>query len=241
MSRRGPLIGVCGATGGGKSTVVGPLAGALGLSVWPERVHDNAFFGRYMADRGAWAFRAQVAFMLGALEDAASARASPQGGVVERPAAELFGVFAQDLQEAGHLIVDEVDLLKRLVTIGEQLCGVPDAMVMLHASADKLFARIRTRRRPGEERYTLADIERLTARYESWSLSWNRCPTIDVDTDEVDLRTRASVARLAGEVRRRLVDDVAEGATHGDRSSQLRFALRDDGDAVDTLRATGIE
>lgn len=204
MARRGALVAVCGATGAGKSTVVGSLAQVLGLRAWPERVDENPFFLRYMADRGAWALRAQLAFVLGALEDAAAARARPPGGVLERPAVELFGVFARDLQETSLLCTDEVRLLGRLVAIGEKLCGVPDVIVMLHASPAELLARIRARARPGEEMYQLADIVRLTERYEAWCLSWNRCPTIDVDTSVTDLRTRAGFTQLAREVSQRL-------------------------------------
>ncbi|HTC59981.1 MAG TPA: deoxynucleoside kinase [Solirubrobacteraceae bacterium] len=208
MTSRGVLVGVCGATGAGKSTTVGGLAAALGLRAWHERVDENDFFLRYMADRGSWALRAQVAFVLGAIEDAAAARASPLGGVVERPAVELFGVFAQDLQETSFLDEDEVRLLGRLVAIGEGMCGVPDVIVMLHASPAELFARIRARQRPGEESYKLSDIVRLTERYEAWSLSWDRCPRIDVDTSEIDLRTLASLRRLASEVRKHLEDAI---------------------------------
>lgn len=201
MASRGALVGVCGATGAGKSTIVGNLARALGLQAWPERVDENPFFIQYMADRATWALRAQLAFVLGALEDAAAARARPPGGVLQRPAVEILGVFVQDLQKSDLLRVDEVQLLGRLVEIGEELSGVPDVIVMLHASPAELLARIRARARAGEEAYQPADIVRLTERYEAWCVSWNRCPTIDVDTSAIDLRTRSGIARLASDVR----------------------------------------
>ena len=53
------------------------------------------------------------------------------------------------------------------MAIGEGMYGVPDVIVMLHASPAELFARIRARQRPGEESYKPSDIVRLTERYEA--------------------------------------------------------------------------
>jgi deoxyadenosine/deoxycytidine kinase len=196
-----PLIGVCGPIGAGKSTVVRGLAAALGLHPWCERVADNPFFERYMAAPAEWALRSQLAFLLGAVEDATAARHHPPGGVLERPAQEMFGVFVRDLHDAGLLGDDELHTLRRIVELGERLAGVPDLLIVLHGEPQRLLERIRTRARPGEDAYDLADLQRLGAAYDRWAKTWDRGPVIDVDATGRDLRSSEEIERLAAAVR----------------------------------------
>jgi deoxyguanosine kinase len=195
------LIGVCGPIGAGKSTVVHGLASALEFHPWCERVEDNPFFLRYMADPATWALRSQVAFLLGAVEDATAARHHPPGGVLERPAQEMFGVFVRDLHHAGLLDDDELHTLRRIVELGESLAGVPDLLIVLHGEPQRLLERIRTRARPGEEAYDLADMRRLGAVYDTWAKTWDRSPVIDVDATGRDLRSSEEIDRLAAAAR----------------------------------------
>jgi deoxyadenosine/deoxycytidine kinase len=192
-----PLIGVCGSIGSGKSTVAPVIASTLGFHPWLERVDANPFFGRYMADRTTWGMRSQLAFMVGALEDAAAARRNPPGGVLERPAQEMFGVFVRFLHEQGVLEPDEVRTLDRLLKLGEQLAAVPDVLVVLHADPQVVLERIRDRGRPGEDAYTLDDMRRLELTYLEWADGWSVSPVIEIDTNEVDLRVDSEVRRLA--------------------------------------------
>lgn len=55
----------------------------------------------------------QLAFMLGAIEDAVGARHTSPGSVLERPAQEMQGVFGRDLHENGLLDADEFGMLER--------------------------------------------------------------------------------------------------------------------------------
>jgi deoxyadenosine/deoxycytidine kinase len=195
------LIGVCGPIGAGKSTVVRGLAAALGFHPWLERVEDNPFFTRYTGDRATWALRSQLAFILGAVEDAAAARRQQPGGVLERPAQEMLGVFVRDLHDSGLLDDHEVRTLERIVEIGETLAGSPDLLIVLHGDAQRLLERIRARTRPGEEAYDLADMQRLEAAYDRWVNGWDRSPVIDVDATGHDLRRPEEIERLAAAAR----------------------------------------
>src|SRR4051794_25297576 len=143
------LIGVVGNTGSGKSLAADILAKGLGFRHFPERVDDNAFFTRFMVDPGAWAFRSQMAFMLGAVRDAAEARTSPRGAVIERPVEEMHGIFVLDQLRNGMLCADEAALLESVVGLGERLGGVPDLLVALTAPTTTLLQRIRSRGREG--------------------------------------------------------------------------------------------
>lgn len=195
------LIAVCGPIGAGKSTVVGGLAPALGFREWPERVDENPFFTRYVAARSTWALRSQLAFMLGAVEDAANARKEPPGGVLERPVQEMFGVFVRDLHHEGLLDDDELLTLRRLAELGERTAGVPDLLVVLRGDPDRLLERVQQRARPGEDAYDLATMQRLDRVYEEWMVSWDRSPVIEVDTTMRDLRRPDEMGRLAAAAR----------------------------------------
>jgi deoxyadenosine/deoxycytidine kinase len=196
-----PLVGVCGPIGAGKSMLVDRLAAALGFHPWPERSADNPFFASYARDRSTWAFRSQVAFILGAVEDAEAARRQPPGGVLERPAQEMLGVFVSDLHENGLLSHDELDVLTRVVELGEKLAGVPDLLIVLDGDPGRLLDRIRRRGARGDASYDLADMERLAAGYRDWRRGWKRCPVIDIDATSTDLRGTEEIHKLAARVR----------------------------------------
>ncbi len=196
-----PLVGVCGPVGAGKSMLVGGLAAALEFHPWPERTSDNPFFARFAKDRSAWAFHSQVAFILGAMEDADAARRRLPGGVLERPAQEMLCVFVADLYEEGLLSREELDVLTRAVALGEALAGVPDLLVVLGGDPERLLDRVRSRDAPGDKLYDLSDMRRLAARYEDWRGGWDRCPVVDVDTTSTDLRRPEEIDKLAARVR----------------------------------------
>jgi deoxyadenosine/deoxycytidine kinase len=196
-----PLVAVCGPIASGKSTVIEALAGALSFRAWPERVEENPFFERYCASPTDWALRSQLAFMLGAVEDAVAARRHPPGGVIERPVQEMFGVFVEDMCARGVLAADERDVLRRLARLGESLAGPPDVLVVLDADPEELLARVHARARPGEEAYDLAFFRSLQRSYAHWAGWWNQSPVIHVDAARRDLRHADQVAGLAGEVK----------------------------------------
>ena len=83
------------------------------------------------------------------------------------------------------------------------------------AAPETLLARIRARRYVDENAYTLGDLQRLTAAYDSWLSGWERCPVLQVDVDLRDLREPAEITTLAAEVRA-----VLRGRRSSDRSSR---------------------
>lgn len=196
-----PLIGLVGLVGAGKSTIVAPLAAALGLRAWPERVGDNPFFPRFLDDRPAWAFRSQTAFIANAVEDAAMARRSGAGGVIERPPQEMLGVFGRALNDEQLIDQDELGVLAKIVALGELLGCAPDMLVALRATPETLLARTRARRSGDEEAYGLDDLRRLAVAYDGWLRTWDRGPVLEVDAEARDLRDPEELHTLADEVR----------------------------------------
>jgi deoxyguanosine kinase len=196
-----PIIGICGPVGSGKSTLLPALAVTLGFRSWPERTTENPFFERFAREAAAWAFHSQVAFVLGAVEDAAAARRTPPGGVLERPAEEMLGVFVRDLRARALLDADELEVLARLVALGETLAGPPDLLIVLEGPPELLLGRIRARGGPGDGSYDLADVRRLADAYDRWRAEWTRCPVIDVPIADLDMGDTREIAALAARVR----------------------------------------
>jgi deoxyadenosine/deoxycytidine kinase len=192
---------LCGPVGVGKTTLVLPLAEALGFLPLPERPEDNAFFAKGLADPSRWAFASEVRFLLAAAEAAEKARRDRSGGVVERPLEETLGVYVPHLQDAGGLSDDEVQTVTAIGRLGELAVGPPDVMVMLTGDATALWRRIRSRARPGEEIYDIDRVSSLLARYESWWSGWNACPSVTVNATVTDLRRGTNVAALADRIR----------------------------------------
>ncbi len=195
-----PLIGVVGNTGSGKSLAAAILAEGLGFRLFPERVDDNPFFTRFMADPEKWALRAQLAFMLGSISDAAEARGSGQGAVIERPVEEMHGIFVIDQFRSGVLHADEAALLASVVALGERLGGAPDLLIALAAPPSTLLKRIRRRGRSGEENLSLDYLERLDLRYQEWLTDWVG-PIVRVDTEATDLRSASGADELVSRTR----------------------------------------
>ena len=200
-AHNGVVVGLCGPVGVGKTTLIPPLANALGFVPLPERPDQNAFFERGLADPSRWAFASEVAFLLAAADSAMQARLDVSGGVVERPLQETLGVYIPHLREAGGLSDDEVQAVTDVGRLGEQAVGVPDVIVMLHGDPAVLWRRVLERARVGEEAYEYDDLNSLLVRYENWSSGWDACPTIDVDTMSSDLRRGTNIVALADHIR----------------------------------------
>jgi deoxyadenosine/deoxycytidine kinase len=132
------------------------------------------------------------------------ARSEPIGGVIERPPQEMLGVFARNLHEEHMLDDDELRLLERIGELGEVVSAVPDLLIVLRGSPERLLTRIETRQASDRDAYDLRDMQRLAAVYDRWISRWDRTPVIEVDVDIRDVRRSAEVERVADEVREAL-------------------------------------
>jgi len=196
------FIAVAGPTGVGKTTVTGALAQRLGFGAWPERVQANPFLERYRRDPAVWAFRSQLAFMLGAVEDAVAIGDGGTGGVLERPVQEMFAIFAAEQLERGELDREEYETLRRVAAAGARLAGEPDVLIVLEGDPQAVVARVRSRARTGERDHMVADARRLAARYERWAAGWDPDRLVRVDAVARDLRLEDELDRLAEETAR---------------------------------------
>jgi deoxyadenosine/deoxycytidine kinase len=197
-----PLIGLCGPVGVGKSTLVGALATELGCYGRAEDARANPFFARFLEDRATWGFWSQLAFLMAAVNGASAVRREG-GGVLERPAQEMFGVFVAALADEGLIADEQVATLGQVVSASERLVGTPDLLVVLDGSPDLLLARIETREAIGDRSYDLRRMRNLATHYERWRAGLSGAG-IDVDTAAHDVRSPTVVEQLAREIRARL-------------------------------------
>ncbi len=183
-----PFVAVAGSIATGKSSLLDALGDALSVDTFPERWQENPWFGS--PDR----LSSQLRFLFSAALDAAEI--AHNGGVQERCLQEHALVFAAEVLhgEDARLLEDAYSLLDRLLPS-------PGLLVYLHAPAAVLARRVRDRGRPQEGGLTVGFLTRLERRYADFLAGWSRCPIVRVDSEQIDLRTRAGVAQVLPLVR----------------------------------------
>jgi deoxyadenosine/deoxycytidine kinase len=200
----GSLIGVCGPMGAGKSTLVTSLASALGFTPRLERVEANPFFGRFIEDPARWSFWSQLSFILGSVGDAAAAANADSGTVLERPPEEMFGVFVRLLKQRGSLLPAEFELIQQVFALSGRVMKSPDLLVVLHAGAPTLLARLRRRGDEGDTSYSLDSLEEWVGAYGTWRATLEPGRVIDLNVESSDVRSPVVLAGLAAEIEARI-------------------------------------
>jgi deoxyadenosine/deoxycytidine kinase len=201
--KSGSLIGVCGPMGAGKSTLVTSLASALGFTPRLERAEANPFFSWFLEDADRWSFWSQLSFILGSVGEAAAA-AADAGTVLERPPEEMFEVFVRLLEQRGSLLPAEFELIEQVFTLSRCVVTPPDLLVVLHAGAPTLLARLRSRGDPGDDSYTLESLEEWVRAYGTWRATLEPARVIDLDVDSRDVRSPLALAELVAKIEARM-------------------------------------
>lgn len=191
--RRGPFIALAGNIASGKSSILEPLATALGLAAWPERWRENPWFEPELGSPLA----RQLWFLLAAAKD--QIHLLSEGGVLERCIHEHALVFAAEL-----LSGDERGLARDVYLTFDELLGSPDMILFFDASPEALLRRIRARGRPQEASLDVEYLGRLDHRYRRWLDQWTRCPVVTIDTERMDVRIPETIDYVVERVKEAL-------------------------------------
>lgn len=200
-----------GCIGVGKTTLTHILSERLGARRVLEVVEENPFLPEFYADPVAHAFKTQMFFLL--------SRFKQQEELAQQ---DLFKqtivsdyLFAKDRIFAElTLSPSELNLYDQVFNALSTKVPVPDLVVYLHAPLRVIQGRIQKRGRTFEQNIDPAYLERLCDAYERFFARYDACPTLVVDTEDlnfpensedVDVLFRAAEATVAEGARRRIL------------------------------------
>lgn len=201
---RAPCVVVAGTIGAGKSTVARRLASSLEVPAFLEEPERNPFLEPFYADPQRWSFTSQLWFLLDTCAQHRRIADGPDGGVQDHSPDEGVEVYSAVLHNAGKLTRDELELLRDTLARLREDLSAPDVVVHLRARPEELLERIRARGRPYERGIALDYLKALDlARIKLFS-SWNSCPVVPIDTEELDARTDDGLQTITEHVARHL-------------------------------------
>jgi len=175
-------VAVEGVIGAGKTTLARMLAGRAQGRLVLEEFEDNPFLGTFYADRDRWAFQTQLAFL--------ASRFKQQRALLNR---DLFGATVADYtfdkdRIFAHVTLsgDELQLYETLYGLMETNAAVPDLVIYLRSSVERLLSNIDRRGRTYEAGMDPEYLRELAAAYDRYFFHYRKSPLLVVDTTQMD-------------------------------------------------------
>ena len=211
-------VAVEGVIGAGKSTLAQMLAARVGGRLVLEEFEDNPFLGTFYQDRDRWAFQTQLAFLASRFKQqkALAARDLFHRHVVADYTFDKDRIFAHVT-----LSGDEVQLYETLFGIMEPSAPVPDLVVYLRSSVDRLLHNVALRGRSYEADMDPAYLAELVDAYDRYFFHYTKSPLLIVDASRIDfVGERATFDELV-----RQIGNVKGGTAYFNppRTMQLAF------------------
>lgn len=192
-------IVVEGPIGAGKTTLARFLADELNCRSLLEQADDNPFLKKFYEEPGAYAFQAQLFFLL--------SRYRQQQRLVQQDL--LKGMVADYLFAKDQIFAelnlegDELALYKQLFKLLDSRLPKPDLVVYLQARADILMERLRKRDREYERHITAEYLERVAEAYREHFYNYDETPLLVVESSEIDIvQSSEEFAGLVREIKR---------------------------------------
>ena len=191
-------VAVEGVIGAGKTSLARMLADRAGGRLVLEEFEENPFLGTFYQDRDRWAFQTQLAFLASRFKQqkALAARDLFAPHVVADYAFDKDRIFAH-VTLAG----DELRLYETLYGIMEPAAPVPDLVVYLRSSVDRLLHNVALRGRAYEAGMDPAYLAELSDAYDRYFFHYTRSPLLIVDASRIDfVGERATFDELVRQV-----------------------------------------
>lgn len=176
-------IAIEGVIGAGKTSVASRLAERLNAKLILESFEDNPFLEKFYANHGAYAFRTQMFFLIERFTQ-----------LQELHQKELFQnyyvsdyIFEKDKIFAYlNLNDDELKIYEQVVQALDRNVVMPDLVVYLQSSVERLMANIRQRDRNIEKEISVEYIENLNEAYNYFFSRYKNSKVMIVNCEEAD-------------------------------------------------------
>jgi deoxyadenosine/deoxycytidine kinase len=176
-----------GCIGVGKTTLTNMLSDRFASRTVLEKFEENPFLPEFYEDPVAHAFKTQMFFLLSRFKQQEEL---PQQELFEQRIVADY-LFAKDRIFAElTLNPSELQLYDQVFDALSSKVPVPDLVVFLTAPLDIILQRIQQRGRPYEQNMDPDYLERLTAAYERFFARYDDCPTLIVDTQDLNFPER---------------------------------------------------
>jgi deoxyadenosine/deoxycytidine kinase len=176
-------IAVEGVIGVGKTTLARMLGERFGARVVLERFEENPFLEKFYKDQEHYAFQTQIFFLLSRYRQQQELFQADlfQKITVSDYMFEKDKIFAYlNLQD------DELRLYETLVSQLEKNIPIPDLVIYLQSSVERLMVNIKKRARPIEEPLSEEYIRNLNEAYNYFFFRYKAAPLLIVNATQLD-------------------------------------------------------
>lgn len=177
-------IVVEGVIGAGKTTLARVLSERLDARLVLEEFEENPFLDTFYEDRKRWAFHTQLSFLASRYKQQ---KQLLSGDLFHRVVVSDYAFEKDRIFANVNLEGDELRLYETMYSIMELNTPVPDTIIYLQMSAERLLKNIRKRGRSYEENIDLAYLKTLIEAYNHYYFRYTRSPLLIVNTEDVDL------------------------------------------------------
>ncbi|MBL8100272.1 MAG: deoxynucleoside kinase [Anaerolineales bacterium] len=200
------LVLVAGNIGVGKTTLTERIGSRLGWWTGYESVSDNPYLSDFYGDMRSWSFHLQIFFLGHRAEQYLEASRDARSSILDRSIYEDAHIFARALHHLGNLNERDYLAYRNLYDVVVNSLPRPDLLIYLKAPVNVLMERIRRRARNMETGITPEYLTLLDSFYEEWLGSFDLCPVLTIQTNNLDYANMPSHLDLVTE---RIQDKLA--------------------------------